>query len=122
MTYPVKNYSKANMQALGRMKGGEMNKTEAAYAEHLKLLEKLGEISFWRFEPMNLKIGAKCHYRPDFLVINKEGEVEIHEVKGFWTDDARVKIKVAAAIFPFKFIAIKKKTKKEGGGWQYEEF
>jgi hypothetical protein len=42
----------------------------------------------------------------------------MHEVKGFWQDDARVKIKVAASIYPFKFIAVKKAK----GGWEREEF
>lgn len=34
--------------------------------------------------------------------------MECHEVKGFWTDDAKVKIKVAAEQYPFRFIAFKK--------------
>ena len=37
-------------------------------------------------------------------------------------DDARVKIKVAADMYPFKFLAIKKRAKKLGGGWEIEEF
>lgn len=50
------------------------------------------------------------------------GEMEAHEVKGFWTDDARVKIKVAASLFPFKFVAVKVQSQKNGGGWAIEEF
>lgn len=50
-------------------------------------------------------------------------EMELHEVKGYWEDDARVKIKVAAeAFWMFRFIAIKARPKKEGGGWEIEEF
>lgn len=37
-------------------------------------------------------------------------------------DDARVKIKVAADLYPFEFIAIKAKAKKNGGGWEKEVF
>jgi hypothetical protein len=48
--------------------------------------------------------------------------IELHEVKGFWTDDARVKIKVAASIYPFKFMAVKPRPQKVGGGWEVEEF
>ena len=48
--------------------------------------------------------------------------LEFHEVKGFWRDDARVKIKVAAEHFPFKFVAVRKKKLSEGGGWDVEEF
>lgn len=50
------------------------------------------------------------------------GEMELHEVKGFWTDDARVKTKVAADQYPFRIIGVTVKTKKEGGGWNIEEF
>jgi hypothetical protein len=46
----------------------------------------------------------------------------MHEVKGFWTDDARVKIKVAADLYPFRFIAAQALPKKQGGGWKIEEF
>ena len=46
------------------------------------------------------------------------GEVEIHEVKGFWMDDARVKIKVASEMFPFRFVAVTRKA----GRWEAEEF
>ena len=35
----------------------------------------------------------QTYYNPDYLVIYP-GHFEIHEVKGFWRDDARVKIKV----------------------------
>jgi len=46
------------------------------------------------------------------------GELECHEVKGFWRDDARVKIKVAASIYPFRFVAVRKVK----GGFTVEEF
>lgn len=51
-----------------------------------------------------------------------DGIIEIDEVKGFWTDEARVKIKVAADKYSFRFLAIKQKSKKTGGGWEVEEF
>ena len=56
------------------------------------------------------------------MVLPKTGLIEAHEVKGYWMDDARVKIKVAAAQHPVKFIAVKARTKKDGGGWEVEEF
>jgi hypothetical protein len=51
-----------------------------------------------------------------------DGSLECHEVKGFWADDARVKIKVAAEMYPFRFIAIMKLPKRDGGGFSIEEF
>lgn len=41
---------------------------------------------------------------------------------GIWTDDARVKIKVAADAYPFQFIAVRKRAKREGGGFSEELF
>lgn len=95
-----------------------INKTEAAYGEHLEMLKKAGEIVDYRFEPLKLRLADKTYYNPDYLVIYP-GHFEIHEVKGFWRDDARVKIKVAAEMFPwFLFRAIQR----DGKGWRYEEF
>jgi len=51
-----------------------------------------------------------------------DGAIQCREIKGFWTDDARVKIKVAADIYPFQFIAIRALSKKSGGGWDQEVF
>ena len=51
-----------------------------------------------------------------------DGTLECHECKGFWMDDGRVKIKVAASIYPFRFVAVKANPKKDGGGWKREEF
>jgi len=39
--------------------------------------------------------------------LKADGALEAHEVKGRWTDDALVKIRVAAEKFPFAFIAIR---------------
>lgn len=56
-------------------------------------------------------------------MINKDREVEFHEVKGRWEDDARVKIKVAQRQNPWLACrSAMKKRVKDGGGWQFEEF
>ena len=102
-------------------KPGVMNKTEAAYAELLQGLKLNGKIQDYKFECVKLKLADKTHYTPDFMVISADGEVEFHEVKGFWRDDARVKIKVAAEIYPFRFIAVQKRSRKDGGGWRVEK-
>tara|TARA_R110001599_G_scaffold171353_1_gene362417 strand:+ start:436667 stop:437068 length:402 start_codon:yes stop_codon:yes gene_type:complete len=106
------------MQALGRLKAGVMNKTEAAYADHLTALKHTGVIAWFKFEGFKLRLADNTFYTPDFAVMLSTGELQVHEVKGFWTDDARVKIKVAAGMYPFQFIAIKK-AKAE---WQKEIF
>lgn len=105
-------------QALGRMKSREMNDTEKKYAAHLELLKQGGVILKWWFECMNLRLGDNCFYMIDFLVLQSTGHLEVHEVKGYWTDDALVKIKVAAETFPFRFVAIQRKK----GEWITREF
>ena len=110
---------KANHRlALGRLPIGKMNKTEAAYDAHLQLLRHAGEILWHKFEGIKLRLADNTFYTADFAVMAKDGVMEIHEIKGFWEDDARVKIKVAASLYPFRFIALKKKK----DGWEREEF
>lgn len=112
---------KLGVQAKGRRKPGCMNRTEAAYAEYLEQGRRDGLILWYAFDAVKFRLGEKCWYSPDFLVIFMDGIVELHEVKGFWRDDARVKIKVAAERFPFVFRAVKKVAKKNGG-WAMEDF
>ena len=95
------------MQALGRMPGRKMNKTEAAYARLLETQKHVGEILWWAFEPINIRLADNTFYKVDFLVLLADMRIEAHETKGFWTDDALVKFKVAANILPFPFKAIR---------------
>lgn len=95
-----------NYKALGRLKSGTLNKTEQKYQEVLKLRQIAGEVVWFEFEPMNLRLADKCFYKVDFLVMLADGCLEVHEIKGKWEDDALVKIKVAANKFPFRFIAM----------------
>lgn len=98
---------------------GRVNKTEARYAERLAQLQAAGEITAYRYEAIKLRLADNTFYTPDFLVTCHE-HIELHEVKGHWEDDARVKIKVAAEQFPqFRFIAV---TEGKGGTWNIEEF
>jgi hypothetical protein len=110
------------MQALGRLPVGQLNKTEEAYRQHLEVRKFAGEIAWYRFEGIKLRLADKTFYTPDFAVMLANGVLQLHEVKGFWTDDARVKTKVAADQYPIQIIAVTAKTKKAGGGWAIEEF
>lgn len=110
--------SQRKILALGRLKTGDMNKTESAYANRLNLLLRAGEIAWFKFEGIKLRLADNTFYTPDFAVMLADGTMELHEVKGFWQDDARAKIKIAADLYPFRFIAITK----DGGGWKTEEF
>lgn len=84
---------------------GKMNKLETSYSE---FLSQNPDVVWFKYEGVSLKLADKTRYSPDFIVMKKDFQIEFHEVKGYWEDQARIKIKVAADLFPFKFIAIKK--------------
>lgn len=113
---------KAGRFALGRLRSGQANKTEAAYAEHLEREKQTGAVLWYRFEGLKLRLADNTFYTPDFAVMAADGVMECREVKGFWQDDARAKIKIAADQYPFRFIAVRAKPKKDGGGWDEERF
>ncbi len=108
--------------ALGRLKAGTLNGTEAEYRDILEARKLAGEVAWYRFEGLKLRLADNTFYTPDFAVMLSDGQLEMHEVKGFWADDARVKIKVAADAYPFQFIAVRKRAKREGGGFSEELF
>ncbi len=104
--------------ARGVLKPRKMNKTEAAYGRHLEALKLAGDVHWFGFEVLKLRLADDTQYITDWAVLSRDWVMEIHEVKGFWRDDARVKIKVAAAQFPFRFFGITK----DKTGWVREEF
>ncbi len=108
--------------ALGRLPVGKMNKTEERYANMLEGMKAIGAIKWYKFEALKLRLADNTFYTPDFAVMRDDDVMECHEVKGFWMDDARVKVKVAADLYPFRFFAVKERPKKAGGGYEYEAF
>ena len=95
-----------------------MNKTEAAYAQQLELERHAGEGLWYKFEGSKLRRADNTFLTIDFAVLPKDGVLEMREVKGYWEEDSRAKTKIAAAMYPFRFIAVKKK----GNGWEREDF
>jgi hypothetical protein len=77
-----------------------MNKTEAAWADQLELLKKADKIIDWRFNSVRFRLGDGAYYKPDFFVIYPD-HFELHEVKGFWREAAKVRIKTAAELYPW---------------------
>lgn len=104
--------------ARGKIKPPYKNKTEEAYAQRLDLLYKAGEILWWAYEGIRFRLAEGAWYTVDFVMMTKSGFIECHEVKGFWREAAKVRIKVASEHFPFRFIAVKAKA----GGWEHEDF
>ena len=110
--------------ALGRLKTGEMNKTEKAYSDHLAERLHAGEIKQFLFEALKFRLADNTQYTPDFIVLRADDVLEVHEVKGsraIFMDDAKVKLKCANEKFPFVFKVVFPRLKRDGGGWDIEE-
>lgn len=113
---PLKHF-----QALGRRPKGEqraMNKTESEWASMLEVRKRAGEVAWYQYECIKVRLADKTWYEPDFLVVLGNGELELHEVKGaFVMDDARVKFKVCAEHFPARLVWAQRM---KGGAWKVE--
>lgn len=96
-----------------------MNGTETRYLrEILQPRLNSGHYLDVRFEPFKLRLADATFYNFDFVAVQTEC-IEIHEVKGHWEDDARVKWKTAAEMFWwFKFFA----ARIVKGTWEVEEY
>jgi hypothetical protein len=104
-----------------RHAAGQMNGMEKRYAAHLDLRLAVKEISAWKFEPLKLKLAPATFWTPDFEVVMPDGGIELHETKGHWEDDARVKIKIAAQAFR-EFLIVAVTWDKRNKIWRFEEF
>jgi hypothetical protein len=108
--------------AKGKLVPRKMNKLEAEYAQFLEARKHAREILWYDFECVTLRLGDDCRYTPDFTIMLSNGEIEMHETKGFLRDDAAVKIRAAAERYPFRFFMIRKIPQKQGGGWSTQKF
>lgn len=89
------------------MKSRGMNKLEAQYAQHLDLQKFAGEIFWWGYERVRLKVGNGAWFKPDFYVLREEGgPIELHETKGHRREAAIVRIKACADEYPFQFYLV----------------
>lgn len=109
--------------ALGRMKAGTMNKTEQAYSRYLDTLKTLGDVLWWEFEGVKLRLADNTFLTMDFAVLNAAHELELYDVKGSFSmmeDDAWAKIKVAASKFPLRFF-VAAPIDRKFSAWKIEE-
>lgn len=91
----------------------KLNKTERAYLAFIRCIG----FAWIGVQNVTLKLGNDCRYTPDFFVINQQGHAQAREVKGFMRDDALVKLKVAARLFPWIEFQVVRKTK---NGWEHQ--
>ena len=83
---------------------GQMNKTEEAYSLILEAKKRNGDIREYAYESLTLKLAKDTRLTVDFMVIASDDTLEMHEVKGgFVREDAWMKLKIAAQLFPFRF-------------------
>lgn len=116
--------AKMRFRARGRTQRqpGQMNKLEAAWAGELEKMKRAGDLVWYAHEPFKLRLAKATFYTPDFALLWANGELSFDEVKGgFFEDDARVKIKVAARLYPFLRIRTVRKGKKGEPYWAIEE-
>lgn len=104
-----------------------MNKTEASYEAHLSLRKRLGEVLWYRFEGITLKLADDTRYTADFAVLMADGRLELHDCKALWRgakrphieDDALVKLRMAAETFP---LTIRSVWALANGEWESKEY
>jgi hypothetical protein len=94
----------------------KMNGLESRYAAMLEEVRIAGGIEWWKFEGMTLKLADDVRYTPDCVVKVAGGGLEFVETKGFMREAARVRLRVAASMFPFPFYLVREKN----GAWLVE--
>jgi len=124
---------KTDLRARGRVRkrAGEMNRTEAAFVEELKRMQTVGEIVWWRWDCLTLRMADRTHYHPDFAVLYADGLLRLIDTKGcttkdgkykpFCEEDATLKMKIVADQFPIVIAIAYRLPKKAGGGWRIED-
>jgi len=76
---------------------------EGAYVKLLESWLTEGKIQAYTLKPGSRRLGPDLRYEPDFEVINADGEVEYHEIKGRtkFAEKGIIKLKAAAEKYPY---------------------
>lgn len=107
----------------------EMNKGESLYAQWLDLQQRAGDVKAWWFQAWTFKLARDCRYTPDFDVLRgdlwtlvdvKGRKVRPDGTQTYWAEeDAKIKIKVAAKMFPmFRWVIA---FPLQNGNWEERE-
>jgi hypothetical protein len=96
-----------------------MNGLERSFRDRLDAALHRRAISvYWR-EGIKLRLAGRTWYTPDFAVYTWADGFTLVEVKGYMREDAAVKIKVAATLFPYwKFLLV---YRQDRTGWRVYE-
>lgn len=101
--------------------GRYKTKLEERYAARLELQKRGGLILDWRYEPFNVRLADGVWYKVDWLVVAKDGTLELHETKGYHKNirQSVTKWRVAAHEYPWfrwLFVTLRK------GRWEVSEY
>jgi hypothetical protein len=77
---------------------------EANWSLYLNFLKMKGEIISWEYETKcfifhKIQFGTRS-YRPDFKVVEKDGTIIYHEIKGWMTPKSKTQLKRMAKYYP----------------------
>lgn len=104
-----------------------MNETERKYSRRLKAMLHAGEIAWYGYECIKMRLSEGSFYRTDFMVVTKEGYIELHDTKAYFkskkkpgiTEASMVRMKGVAEKYPmFKVLA----TWEKDGTWEQRVF
>ena len=77
---------------------------ELLYTRYLQFLKENGEIKSWEYEVKTFwfekVLRGVRSYLPDFLVLNNDGSESYHEVKGWFDDRSKTKLKRMKKYYP----------------------
>lgn len=90
---------------------------EEEYAAFLELLKRAHDIWDYWYKPWKFLLAKQTTYEPDFLVQRPNGFLEVHEVKGYWREDAKLKWKITMDRYPFFTYVV---IQKINGEWKEE--
>lgn len=101
---------KAGWREVGDKRHFFRSRWEPNYARYLEWLKLNGKISDWQYEPKTfwfdaIKRGVRS-YKPDFLVIETNGNSAWHEVKGWMDDRSKTTLKRMAKYHPSEKIIL----------------
>lgn len=114
----------AHLYAIGRKHRSTANGTESAYGQHLQMQSLAGEVIWYAFQRIKLRLAPDTHLTIDYAVMRADGVLRMIDVKGakhLVTDDARVKMKIAADAFPFVFEIVYPIGGAKARQWVHEE-
>lgn len=86
-----------------------MNRWESEYAQRLEMQRLAGDIVWWGYECIKIRLADRTFYTPDFCVWMSDGVIMLIEVKGFLRESARIRYNVAKELYPmFELVMVRK--------------